>query len=116
MPRIMTAIVTLTLPVPMKATIRAIRASSGIGTTRIADRDGEKLAGAAVAQVEADRQRDRRCQRQRHEADRQLGGHQIPDLAQSADLQPRPLDGVALVEDEVDGPAERAEKAGRSQG
>ncbi len=50
---------TLTVPVPTKATSRAISASSGIGPARVARGDREQLARAAVAQQEADRERQR---------------------------------------------------------
>ena len=80
----------------------------------IADCDREELADAAVAEPEPKRQRDRRGEQERDDADRDLGAREVPDLIEAADLTSG-LDRLALVEDEVDGAAERAEERGHER-
>ena len=114
MPRIVTAIVTLRLPVPMKATISAIRASSGIARPALPTATArnsptprwpsQSPIGSAIAVASSS-------------ATTLIAIwvlSEVPDLTEAADLAAG-LDRLALIEDEVDGAAERAEERGHER-
>ena len=62
-PSTISAMVSVSTPKPTNAAMNAIRASSGIARPALPERDREQLAGAAMAEVDADRERDRQGDR-----------------------------------------------------
>ena len=70
-------------PPPTKATRIAISASSGIARPGVADGDREELARPAVAEVDAEGQRDHQRDGEGDEADQRLRDEQLADLAEA---------------------------------
>ena len=76
----------------------------------VADRDGETLAGAAMAEPDAERKRDRDRGGERDDADPDMRPEQGEDVGDASDLDAARPD--ARAEDEVDGAPERGEHVG----